>query len=444
MLDYESFIDAKKYAQNDFGFAIEIGEPLFDYQRVITQWACLRGRAAIFADTGLGKTIMQLTWADAVASHCGMPVLVVAPLAVSIQTEHERSKLGIDPLKVVVTNYEKIERFAPSDYAGIVLDESSILKGNGSMRKSLTEFGGAIDYRLSCTATPSPNDFMELGTQSEFLGVMNQEEMLAEFFVHDGSETQKWRLKGHAKERFFEWMATWSIMIKQPSDLGFESSSHELPPIEFVAHIADQDPQEFVLGGDVAASGLMMRNKARKESVQARCELAASIVNGIDRPVLVYCNRNDESDLLTQLIDCAVEVRGSDTQAHKERALIGFANGDLTRMVTKPKIAGFGMNFQVCCDVVFTGLTDSWEQFYQSVRRVWRFGQMNPVTIHSVSAPDEAPVVENLRRKDTINESLCAEMVKMMRRHYDDSVFKRNEPAADYESSKTLELPSWV
>lgn len=441
---YAEFIAAKQFARHDYGFDSDLSTyPLFDYQAPIVKWACKRGRAAVFADTGLGKTLMQLVWADQVSRHTRKPVLVVAPLAVSLQTALEAEKFGIPANNIRITNYEQIHKHDPSDYAGVVLDESSILKGDGKMRARLNEFAAPLDYRLSCTATPSPNDFMELGTQSEFLGIMSQDEMLAQFFVHDGSETQKWRLKGHGKSRFFEWMATWAVMIRSPADLGFDDSDHVLPPIKYHSHVVDSS-REFVLGEQIELTGLVARNNARRESIESRCNSAAQIASTMKGPRLVWCNLNDESALLKSLIPGAVEVKGSDSPEHKEKSLIGFANGEIECLVSKPKIAGFGLNLQVCHQQIFTGLSDSWEQYYQAVRRSWRFGQKNPVDVHIVSAADERDVVENIKRKQAQQNELGAEMTAQMRKFYDREIFQSEREIDVYNPTTPLEVPAWL
>lgn len=454
-MEYQEFIKQKSFRHVAAGFAADsLHYPLFDYQEPIVKWALKRGKAAIFADTGLGKTIMQLSWADQVARHTGGPVLVLAPLAVSNQTIEEGAKYGVHVEKanpgadffgphVVITNYEQLHKFSPDQFQGIVLDESSILKGmDGRRRKEITEFGSSIPYRLSCTATPSPNDFMELGTQAEFLGIMSQTEMLAMFFIHDGSDTSKWRLKGHGKSRFFEWLATWAVVIRSPADLGFDGSRHELPPLVYHSHVIETTPEDALFVEP--AQGLQDRNKARKDSVDARVAKAAEIANSMTGQVLVWCHLNEESEKLTALIHDAVEVKGADSPEHKTKNLIGFAHGDVRVLVSKPKIAGFGMNWQNCHQMIFVGLSDSWESYYQAIRRCWRFGQKEQVHVHVVSADTEGAVVENIRRKDEQNQHLGQAMVEHMKSAMDKEIFSAATQKTEYNPEIRMELPEWL
>jgi len=355
MSAYQKFLRDKQFITQTSDFDADLSEyPLFDYQIDIVRWSCHRGKAAVFADTGMGKTIMQLAWADQVARHTGNPVLILAPLAVSDQTIAEGARFGINVEQyrfadvfgphIYVTNYEQLHNVNVDQFDGIVLDESSILKGmQGKVRKQVTESFSGTPYRLSCTATPSPNDFMELGTQSEFLGIMSQVEMLAMFFIHDGSDTSKWRLKGHGRRKFFEWLATWAVFISKPSDLGYSDDGHELPDLIFHEHVIDSGITEGLFAP--VATGLLDRNRARKDTVDARVEQASIIANGIKGQVLVWCHLNNESEKLSDAIDGAVEVTGSDHAAHKSATMLGFASGDVPVLVSKPKIAGFGMNW---------------------------------------------------------------------------------------------------
>ena len=321
-MSYIDFIETKSFASRQAGFDADLSSyPLFPYQKDIVRWACMRGKSAIFADTGLGKTMMQLTWASQVVKETGGKVIILAPLAVKEQTIAEAEKFGISLNNIDVNNYEQLHNIEPSQYEGVVLDESSILKGiNSKTRKLVQQCFNDTPYRLSCTATPSPNDFMELGTQSEFLGVMSQVEMLAMFFVHDGGDTSKWRLKGHGKRKFFEWLATWAIFITKPSDLGYEDEGHALPELVFHEHIIDSGITDGLFAP--IASGLLDRNRARKDTVDDRVEEAARIVNGMKDQCLVWCHLNDESEKLSAAIDGAVEVKGSDSPEHKKSAPI--------------------------------------------------------------------------------------------------------------------------
>jgi superfamily II DNA or RNA helicase len=453
-MNYQDFLEQKSFKSVPAGFVADLSDYRpFDYQSDIIRWACMRGKAAIFADTGLGKTLMQLVWADQVSRHTGKPVLILAPLAVSEQTIEEGRKFGVSVVRfafddltgqgVYVTNYEQLHNVDADQFSGVVLDESSILKGiDSKTRKLVSELFRHTPYRLSCTATPSPNDFMELGTQAEFLGVMSQVEMLAMFFVHDGGDTSKWRLKGHGRRKFFEWLATWAVFITKPSDLGYEDKGHELPELVFHEHIIESGITDGLFAP--IASGLLERNKARKDTVDARVEEAAMIANGINGQCLIWCHLNNESEKLSDLIRESVQVTGSDSAEHKTEAMIGFAKGQVGRLISKPKICGFGMNFQSCNHMVFVGLSDSWEQFYQAVRRCWRYGQTRPVHVHIVSADVEGGVLTNIKRKESQHKQLTAEMISVMKDKTLQELGKARQEKADYKNTMTLELPKWA
>lgn len=444
MHNYGEFLNKKSNDSINIGFDANEQEyhPLIkDHQRVSVTWACKRGRAALFFDTGLGKTLAQSTWAQQVVNHTGGAVLILAPLAVSLQTIREGMKFDInitlatsdddiDGEGIYITNYEKLSKFDASQFAGVVLDESSILKGmNGKIRRYITDEFKETPYKLSCTATPSPNDFMELGTQSEFLGIMSQTEMLAMFFIHDGGDTSKWRLKGHGRTKFWEWLATWSIFLRSPSDLGFDGGEYELHPIKYVSHVIETEPDGSLFVEP--AMSLLDRNRARKDSIELRCKKAAEIVNKLDQPCVIWCHLNDESALLASLIDGAVEVKGSDSDEHKSSSMIAFADNKIKGLVTKPKIAGFGMNWQSSHHCVFVGLSDSWEAFYQAIRRQWRFGQTKTVYVHIVSADTEGLVVSNIKRKDMQHEEISSSMMNHMR-----DIVRKNVIGATVEKTK--------
>lgn len=443
-MSYIDFIETKSFASRQAGFDADLSSySVFPYQKDIVRWACMRGKAAIFADTGLGKTMMQLTWASQVVKETGGKVIILAPLAVKEQTIAEAEKFGISLNNIDVNNYEQLHNIEPSQYEGVVLDESSILKGiNSKTRKLVQQCFNDTPYRLSCTATPSPNDFMELGTQSEFLGVMSQVEMLAMFFVHDGGDTSKWRLKGHGKRKFFEWLATWAIFITKPSDLGYEDEGHTLPELVFHEHIIDSGITDGLFAP--IASGLLDRNRARKDTVDDRVEEAARIVNGMKDQCLVWCHLNDESEKLSAAIDGAVEVKGSDSPEHKKSALLGFAKSEVNTLVSKPRIAGFGMNFQSCNQMVFVGLSDSWEQFYQAVRRCWRYGQKRKVHVHIVSADIEGGVLLNIKRKEQQHKQLTKEMICVMKGRTLVELGKAKQEKTQYDAITTMEKPIWA
>lgn len=420
---YHDFIATKRLADVPTGHEVaasDITAKLFPFQRDIVRWALKRGRAAIFADCGLGKTPMQLEW----ARHVPGPVLILAPLAVAEQTRREGEKFGIpvvvarkqsDAGRITVANYEMLEHFDPAHFAGIVLDESSILKSyTGAFRNQIIESFGATPYRLACTATPAPNDFVELGNHADFLGAMSRTEMLSMFFVHDGGETQSWRLKGHAETAFWDWVCSWAVMLRKPSDLGYSDEGFILPPIEYHEHLIDADPLDAGSLFDCDPVSMDDRRRARKSSIADRVGKAASLVNATDERWLVWCDLNDESRALCDAIPDAVEVCGADKQAHKESAMLRFAAGEIRVLVTKPRIAGFGMNFQACANMAFVGLSDSYEALYQSIRRCWRFGQKNPVSVHIITASTEGAVLHNVKRKEQDAEKMAKAMVERM------------------------------
>lgn len=427
-MNYEQYISTKATADVDSGFEpTNLGSHLFDFQSSIVEWACKRGRAAIFADTGLGKTAMQAEWARQVAEHTGGKVLIAAPLCVAQQTVEEAAKFGIHiqycrspsdigNAEIIITNYEMLDKFDPSDFVGIVLDESSILKSHTSKTRALIiEMFQQTPYRLSCTATPSPNDHMELGNQAEFLGVMTSTEMLAMFFVHDGGDTSQWRLKGHGKTRFWEWMATWSICIRNPADLGFDGTAYNLPGLKMHEHIVESfEPLEGQLFAGIAQT-LTERRDAKRNSMAERIQLTADLVNSHNRPAIVWCHLNDESKALTAAIPDAIEVTGSMTADEKETAIMAFTHGSRRVLVSKASICGFGMNWQHCHDMVFAGLDDSYESFYQAIRRCHRFGQHHIVDVHLVSAESEGAVKANLERKQAQADDMAQSMVDHMR-----------------------------
>lgn len=427
--DYVSFLQSKQLYNKNDGFEVsenDLNPMLFDFQKAIVRWALRKGRAAIFADCGLGKTPMQLEWASVVQKETGLNCLILAPLAVSHQTQREGEKFGV-PVNVCrsavdvihginITNYERLDKYDVSEFGIIVLDESSILKAYTGKRKQqiITAFH-ETPYKLACTATPAPNDYMELGNHSEFLNVLTRQEMLTAFFINDTSRTQQWRLKGHATKPFWQWMCSWSIMIKEPTDIGFNNDGFVLPELKIVSHVVEHgQPLPGRLFKEDART-LDERRLARKTSIKSRTMVAADLINqNGHKPWLVWCNLNDESKIATNLINHAVEITGSHELEYKEEKMMAFSSGNIPVLVTKPKIAGFGMNWQHCSDVVFLGLSDSYESFYQAIRRCWRFGQTMPVTAHIITADIEGAVVENIRRKEVDAEKMHREMVDNM------------------------------
>ncbi len=454
-MTYEELIAKKAFNRIDSGFMPEsLNANLKPHQAAIVKWACQRGRAAIFADTGLGKSFMQLEWANQVSQRTDKPVILFAPLAVGKQTEGEANKFGITSKakymrkfdgvhRIVVTNYEMIDNFNPSDFAGIVLDESSILKGQSSQyRKKLTDFAANIPYRLSCTATPSPNDFMELGTQAEFLGIMSQSEMLAMFFTHDGSETQKWRLKGHGASRFWDWLATWSVVISSPSDLGFDGKEYELPPLTIHDVILPSDSGDQLFAE--VAQGLGAAREAKRGSIEKRCMALARLVNSTDDDWLIWGELNAETDLLTSLIENSIQVQGSDKIEDKEDRLIGFAEGRYHRLVSKSSICGFGMNWQRTNKMAFVGPTYSFEQFYQAVRRQWRFGQTKPVDVYVFMTEAETGIHSAMLAKMENDKLMRREMIKVMGDAMRREITGATKTITDYQPSVKAKRPSFL
>lgn len=456
MTTYENFIASKAINPIISGFEVQIddlNENLFDFQRVIVKWALKRGRAAIFADTGLGKTLMQTSWAKAVVDHTDGDVLIVAPLCVAQQTVREGEKFGISihfcrdqenaKPGINITNYEMLDKFNLDDFHGIVLDESSIIKNrDGKTRNAIISACQSVPYRLSCTATPSPNDFMELGNQSEFLGIMNMSEMLAMFFINDAGDTGTWILKGHGKAKFWEWLSTWACVIRSPTDLGFDGSAYVLPKLNMFDHVVESKTTDGLFA-DIAL-GLMDRNKARKDSIDDRVEKCAEIVNASADQWVIWCHRNEEAEKLTSIINGAVDVSGSDSIEHKENSVNNFLDGKIRVLVSKPKILGSGMNFQHCHNTAFVGLSDSWEQYYQAIRRFYRFGQTHEVNVHVISAESEGAVVENIKRKEDQNAQIGAEMVKFMSDSMKKEIFGAEQEKTDYNPEMPIILPKWL
>ena len=427
-MDYDDFVRSKRRSEVATGHQPgPLNEHLFDFQHAIVSWAVRRGRAAIFADTGLGKTLMQLSWADEVASHTNGIVLVLAPLAVSEQTIEQGATFGIDVRRVPhgesptdpgiwITNYERMDAIDFTELHGIVLDESSILKAHdGKTRTRIIESCQSVPYRLSCTATPSPNDFEELGNQCEFLGVMTRTEMLATYFVNDTGDTGTWRLKGWGQSRFWEWMGTWAVVLRNPSDIGFDGSRYVLPEPRYIEHVVDSEYKGDDLFGKPAMT-LQERRKAQRDSIEDRCKALAELVNSQpSEPWLIWCHLNDEAELLQSLIPGSVNVQGSDKPEYKAEKMMDFSHGNLRVLISKPKICGYGMNWQHCARMAFVGIDDSFEKFYQAVRRCYRFGQKRNVEVHIFVAESEGQILQNIKRKEEKHHEMSANMIDHMR-----------------------------
>jgi DNA modification methylase/superfamily II DNA or RNA helicase len=420
---YERFLALKQIKLEECGIDIPLdalNRKLFEFQKDIVRWALRKGRAALFCDCGLGKTPMQLEWANNVPGR----VLILAPLAVAQQTIREANKFGIEATyarescsaKITITNYEMLSHFSADDYQGIVLDESSILKSfDGTFRNQIIDTFSKTPFRLACTATPSPNDYMELGNHSEFLGALSRTEMLSTFFVHDGGDTSKWRLKRHAEQDFWKWVCSWAVMMRKPSDLGYPNDKFMLPELHMHdVSVEVQKPLEGMLFS-MPASTLEERRKARSESIEERAAEVVRIVKSKPKESwLIWCNLNSESEAITALLKDSVDIRGSDDREDKESRMLAFSEGVIRILVSKPSICGFGMNWQHCSNVVFFGLSDSYEQFYQAVRRCWRFGQKKPVHCYIVTSTNEGAVTENIKRKEKNAARMAEEMVNHM------------------------------
>lgn len=452
MQSYRDFIAGKAQLDGDHGFdPIWIPDTMKPFQVHLSDWLIRKGRGACFADCGLGKTFIELVFAENVHRHTNKPVLVLTPLAVAQQHIREAEKFGIEAERssdgkhskgIVVTNYQRLHHFDPNDFAAVVCDESSILKNfDGATKHIVTEFMRRIPYRLLATATAAPNDYWELGTSSEALGYLGHNDMITRFFKQEtvkdfrGWNRAKYRFRGHAEEPFWQWVCSWAMACRKPSDLGFDDLEYLLP------HLAER---EIVLDCSKPLPGMLFARPAkdlheqrreRKETIQERCEAAADIANKHDGSSLVWCNLNPEGDLLAKLCDDAVQVSGSMSDEAKEEALIAFQDGQIRTLVTKPKIGCWGLNFQHCHNVV-TFPTHSFEQYYQGVRRCWRFGQKHPVTVTVVTTEGERGVLDNLRRKaDQANEMFDALLANML---------GAKEVERGYKLDNQGDAPTWL
>jgi len=455
MATYAEFLDRKLHTGADHGIdPLWIPDELFPFQESLVSWALRKGRAALFADCGLGKTAMQLTWAENIARHTAKPVLILTPLAVAAQTIREGEKFGIECHRsgdgsvhgrIVITNYERLEHFNPADFAGVVCDESSILKSfDGARRNEITDFMRKVPYRLLATATAAPNDFIELGTSSEALGYMGHMDMLARFFKNDQNnltsrrmygEAPKWRFKGHAEQPFWRWVTSWARACRKPSDLGFDDGRFVLPALHEHDHLIETQTVPDGMLFAIPATDLREQRAEKKRTVAERCEQVASMVANTGQSALVWCHLNEEGDLLERLIPGAIQVSGKDKDEVKERRLIDFAEGRARVLVTKPKIGAWGLNFQVCNHVTYFP-SHSFEQYYQSVRRCWRFGQQRSVTVDIVLTEGERRIMENLHRKRLQAEQMFSNLVAEMNHSLE---IQRKE-----YNTTPIEVPSWL
>ena len=453
MSDYSAFLATKRQLRGGDGFDPDVlPDYLFPFQKHLTAWALKRGRGAEFVDTGLGKTIMQLVWADQVARRANKPVLVIAPLAVSSQTIREGAKFGIEVSRtvkpgIVITNYEKLHHFHSADFGGVACDESSAIKSfDGKHRAEVTEFMRTIPFRSLWTATAAPNDYIELGTSSEALGELGQIDMLNRFFKNDqnnsnmkrerynGGRNTNWRFKGHAEESFWRWVCSWARACRRPSDLGFDDDGFILPSLIEREHIVEAREALPEMLFTLPASNFREERVERRRTVEQRCELAAQLVDD-GKPAVVWCHLNTEGDLLEKLIPDSVQVSGATSDEAKEEAFMGFADGSIRVLVIKPKIGAWGMNWQHCAHVV-TFASHSYEQYYQAVRRCWRFGQKRSVIVDVIASEGEVHVKENMQRKAAAADHMFTALVARM----NDALAIR----ADRTFDKKEEVPAWL
>lgn len=451
MSAYREFLQRKVSEGADSGFTpVFMPSFLFDFQASLVEWAVRKGRAAILADCGLGKTAMGLTWAENVARHADKPVLYLTPLAVGAQTIREAEKFGIEAThprdgrvsgRIVVTNYERLHYFDPADFAGVVCDESSILKSfDGERKTQITTFMRKVPYRLLQTATAAPNDYMELGTSSEALGYLGYMDMIGKFFTKSTNKFRfrgdgdTWHLKGHAETPFWRWVCSWARAMRKPSDLGFDDRAFVLPPLDVAEHVVTTTNLAEGMLFALPAVGLKEQRQERRRSIEDRCDRVAGLVNGTGQPALVWCHLNDEADMIERMIPDAVQVSGRDSDEAKEEKFDAFTDGKCRVLVTKPSIGAWGLNFQHCAHTV-TFPSHSFEQYYQSVRRLWRFGQKRPVRVDIVTSEGEREVMANLQRKADQAESMFARMVDEM---------GRAMAVERTQSTQTPEVPSWL
>jgi len=414
-MEYKEFLKTKTKSHIESGFDIdesELNNNLFDFQKHIVRIALKKGRFAIFADCGLGKTLMQLSWANAVYNKTNQKVLILAPLAVVKQTQREAEKFNINLDSFDITNFDQLKNIDCSLYSGVVLDESSILKGkDGKLSTLIIDSFKCTGYKLACTATPSPNDHMELGQHSEFLGAMSYLEMLAMYFVHDGGETSKWRLRKHAADDFWKYVCTWSISLDNPYTLGFDGHNFELPEIEYIEHIIPVENNTQTLFGDVAVSATDL-HKDLKRSFDLRIEKTKEIVNNSDEQFIIWTLKNDEATELNKCLKDSINVQGSDKPEVKADNLNGFAEEKYQNLITKTSIASFGMNYQQCSNMIFTSYDFKFEAFYQAVRRCYRFGQKNNVKVHLLVPESQVNVRKSILEKEKKHKMMISEMAK--------------------------------
>ena len=457
-MNYEEFLKTKELQSIAVGFEVEkdsLNSSLFPFQRDIVAWALKKGKCAVLIGCGCGKTIIQLEWCNQICKHTGKDALIIAPLSVVKQTAREAKKFNIAEVHICrsqedvkpginITNYEMIEHFDTSHFEAVCLDESSILKSfTSKTTSSLTDRFCRTPYKLLCSATIAPNDFTEIGTSCEFLGIMSRTEMLATYFVHDGGKTSDWRLKRAAVKKFWEWFATWAICFNNPIELGYEIEGYDLPDLNIKTILLESEIQEGELFAKPAES-LTERREARKMSADDRTEKTKELTESDDSQWLLWVDFNDESTMLHKKIDGSVEVKGSDDPDYKAQSSVDFANGDIRCLVSKPSIFGFGSNFQNCHNMVFCGLSDSYERFYQAVRRCWRFGQKQPVNVYIVLSEREINILENIKRKEKQMEEMQKQMTSRMKDVTLAEIQHTTRITTTYKPDVTMNLPMFM
>lgn len=456
-MTYNEFLKTKELQSVQAGFDVdrnELNPKGFEFQKDIVQWALRKGKAAIFSDCGSGKTEMSLDFAYQVHKKTGYNVLIIAPLAVVKQTQKEGIKFGIevnvcrDQEDVIdginITNYEIIDHFDASSFGCVILDESSILKSfTSATRNELIDRFVATPYKLCCTASPSPNDHSELANHAEFLGIMSRTEMLATYFIHDGSDTSKWRLKGYGEKRFWEWVATWAVCVRNPADLGYSNEGYDLPELNLIEHIVESETKEYELVPKLAET-LSERREARKESIENRVEVARQLVEGNNDTWLVWCDYNAESSALHKAIKDSVEIVGADSPERKAQVAMDFAEGKIKALVSKCSIYGFGMNFQSTHQMIFCGISDSFESFYQAIRRCWRYGQEHDVNVHIIISQKEKNVLDNIKRKQRQMEEMQSNMIALMKDVTMSEMKHTTRITTEYKPKEEMEIPTWI
>ena len=456
-MKYEEFLKSKQIITQPSGFEpYPIKDGPFDWQCDIIRWLIRKGKAAAFADCGLGKTIIQLVWADQVSRHTGLPTLIVAPLAVAKQTQREGVKFGysvtvcrtqgdVQP-GINITNYEMLEHFNAAKFGGVVLDESSILKSYmGKTKMEIINKFKDMPYKLACTATPAPNDHMELLNHAEFLDVMKSSEALSIWFINDGKSSGTYRLKKHAVKSFWEWVSTWAVCMNKPSDIGYSDAGYDLPPLNVIDEtvpISVFDPtfqDGFIRNIEASATGF---HKEKRVTAPARAERTAEIVNSSNEQFMIWCETNYEADLLKKLLPDAEEVRGSDSSDKKEKAAMDFIDGKTRLLISKPSIFGFGLNFQNCHNAVFCGMDYSYESYYQAIRRFWRFGQKNPVNAYIVLGSTEKEILNTIRRKEMQQNEMRKNMYGSLKQIQCNSI--RGVTFKLTLSAPKIHIPEWL